>query len=180
MAIDVVRLIGLGPLPDALEAVLAPELSRRISASCHWESRALDTTGARLPGREQVDADRLLAGLEARPVADGTIIVGVTASDIAIPIFTFVFGRARTPGHAALVSIARLDPAFYGLAANPQVTLRRTVDEILHELGHTAGLRHCQEAECLMRFAGSVSQVDARDSIFCVRCVARLPRGLAG
>jgi len=122
-----------------------------------------------------VDADRLLERIEEWPAAPGVILVGFTALDIAIPIFTFVFGRARAGGRALLVSVARLDPRFYGLPEDQGLAERRTVDEALHELGHVAGLRHCDDAFCLMRFAGSVEQVDARGSSFCRRCAARLP-----
>jgi archaemetzincin len=126
----------------------------------------------------KLDADGLLGRLESQPVPTGTVTVEVTGFDIAIPIFTFVFGRARADGHAALVSTARLDPAFYGLPADTERTLRRAADEILHELGHVAGLRHCREPACLMRFAGTVQDVDVRGSAFCEWCARGLPRGL--
>jgi archaemetzincin len=133
--------------------------------------------GARLPDREQLDADALLRNLEARAPAD-VVLVGVTPFDVGVPIFTFVFGRARQGGSAAVVSLARLDPSFYGLPADPEKATRRAVDEILHELGHVAGLRHCEDSSCLMRFVASVDQIDVRGSAFCTPCAARLPHWL--
>jgi len=107
-------------------------------------SEAHDATELRrVPGRDQVDADWLLGLLEARPLPAGAVAMGITALDLAIPIFTFVFGRARELGHAALVSAARLAPEFYGLAPNAALTLHRAVIEVVHELGHVGGLRHC-------------------------------------
>ena len=67
-------------------------------------------------GRDQLDANLLLEALEAR-AADGRLLVGVASQDIAIPVFTFVFGLARQGGRACVVSLARADPSFYGLPA---------------------------------------------------------------
>jgi len=156
---------------------LASRLSRRVSASC----RVLEALGiepARLPRRDQLDADALLQLLEARATAPATVLVGITTLDIAIPIFTFVFGRARQGGRAALVSLARLDPVFYGLPADPELRARRAGDELLHELGHLASLTHCADAACLMSFAGAVEKADVRGSAFCGPCRERLPRWL--
>jgi archaemetzincin len=176
--IDTVRLVAVGALPVDFTAALAAHVSRRVEASCRWEHAASEPDLPRIPERDQLDADLLLQRLEARPVEPGTVVVGVTSFDLAIPIFTFVFGRARTLGHAAVVSTARLTPDFYGLPPEPEQTLRRTTNEVLHELGHAAGLRHCTEPACLMRFAGTVEQVDVRGSVFCSRCAEHLPRGL--
>jgi archaemetzincin len=177
-AIETLELVGLGPLSPGLAVELVTRLSRRVRAPCRLEVGDREPELPRVPGRAQIDADALLERLEARPLEAGAVVVGLTACDIAIPIFTFVFGRARSPGQAAVVSTARLDPAFYGLPTDPERTARRTIDEILHELGHVAGLRHCDDPACLMRFAGSVEHVDARGSEFCARCAARLPHAL--
>jgi archaemetzincin len=177
-AIETLWLVGLGPLPPGLAVEVVARLSSRVRAACRLEVGDRQPELPRVRGRDQIDADGLLERLEARPLEAGTVVVGLTARDIAIPIFTFVFGRARSPGRAAVVSAARLDPAFYGLPPDPERTARRTTDEILHELGHVAGLHHCDEPSCLMRFVGSVEHVDARGSAFCAPCEARLPDGL--
>jgi archaemetzincin len=161
------------PLPGTL-AGLAARLSRRVAAPCRViELGAMPLP--RLPDRDQLDADRVVAALEERAAAGDGVLLGVTALDAAVPVFSFVFGRARLGGRAALVSLARLTPAFYGLPPDPQLLLRRAADEALHELGHTAALPHCPDASCLMRFAGTVEKADVRGSRFCDACRSRLP-----
>ena len=105
-------------------------------------------------------------------------LVGLTALDLGNPIFTFFFGRARLNGRSAIVSLARLDPRFYGLPEDPRLMVRRAVNEVLHELGHNAGLQHCNDQGCLMRVAATVEAIDIRGASYCLACSERLPRGL--
>jgi archaemetzincin len=177
-ALEAIRLVALGPLPDGFAFAVAARLSRSVAAPCAVHPDRLAGPWPFVEGRAQVDADRLLLRLESMPAARGVVWVGLTALDLAVPIFTFVFGRARRLGRAALVSTARLDGGFYGTPEAPEATLRRAVDEVRHELGHVAGLLHCPEAACLMRFAAGLEQVEARGSSFCPGCSSRLPPGL--
>lgn len=178
MPIDALHLVSVGPLARVLVEELARRLSLHTSASWRVSSFSTDVTIPRLEDRDQVDADALLASLEARADENG-VVVGLTAHDLAIPIFTFVFGRARRNGRAAVVSLARLDPAYYGLPTDQERFAERAVAEVLHELGHVAGLPHCHDAACLMSFAGSVEKVDVRGSDFCTDCARVLPRWLS-
>jgi archaemetzincin len=183
MPADAVARVEIVPLSlfSVLRAEdLAARLSRRMGAPCGLLTPPSETRARLLPGRDQADADALLASLERLPAPPDAVLVGVTPEDIAIPIFTFVFGLARMGGRAALISLARLDPGFYGLPRNDELILARAVNEILHELGHVAQLQHCDSGACLMRFAGSVEKVDVRGSAFCGACIARLPRWLRG
>jgi archaemetzincin len=175
--VEILLLDGIGP---PLAARIASRLSARLAASCRVTASSPSPPPRTLPDRDQLDADALLGGLEARPARERAVLVGLTLRDIAVPIFTFVFGRARQGAHAALVSLARLDPAFYGLPADPGLLARRAADEVAHELGHAAGLVHCRDASCLMSFAGSVEKVDTRGSFFCGECRRLLPPWLAG
>ena len=152
---------------------LAARLSRRVHVPCLVDAEARIDPPL-LPDREQGDADALLAHLERRAVAH-EVTVAIVALDLGIPIFTFVFGRARQGGTAALVSLARLDPTFYGLPEDRERLTHRALVEVVHELGHVASLVHCPDAACIMSFAGSVERVDVRGGDFCPACAAQLP-----
>jgi archaemetzincin len=165
-----------GIAPD-LGRALVTALSRHVRIPCRVLPPADPGTGY-VDGREQLDADALLAHIEQADAPPGSIRVGVTGVDIGNPIFTFFFGRARRHGRAALVSLRRLDPAFYGLPADADLTIRRAVTEIRHELGHVAGLAHCRAIECVMGFAPNVEALDRRGRGFCPACMAALPKWL--
>ena len=175
--------IDLLPVGDAAPGAArgarrAPEPARRAAPATCCRPRELPLR--RIPDRDQLDADALLEALEARATADAGLLVGVTAEDIAIPVFTFVFGLARQGGRACVVSLARTDPSFYGLPPDPDLRDERAVAEILHELGHLATLEHCPDRGCLMSFAGNIERVDTRGSRFCPACAERLPHWLRG
>lgn len=172
-----VQLVPLGEQAPELAPDLALRVSRRIAAPCRAEAPLLLPDLPTIDGRPQADADRLLARLEAGERA-GIVRVGVAAFDIAIPIFSFVFGRARQGGSACLVSLARLEPGFYGLPFDGRLAAERAVAEVLHELGHVAGLAHCRDFACLMHFAASVEAIDVRGATFCDPCALRLPAWL--
>ena len=171
--------LTVGPFPAALAQDLVASASRRLPLPCRL-LRGPGLTAPRIEGRDQLDADRLLAALEvaAAESPPGHVLMGLTTHDIGSPLFTFFFGRARLHGRAGLVSVARLAPTYYGLPDDPDVTARRAVIEILHEFGHVAGLTHCVDFGCLMHLTTNVESLDARGAGYCEACLARLPDDL--
>ena len=100
--------------------------------------------------------------------ADRTL--GVTEADLFIPMLTFVFGQAQLSGRNAIVSFARLRQSFYGLQPDPELLSVRMRKEITHEIGHTLGLIHCPDRQCVMSVATSIQQVDTKGGRFCSTC----------
>lgn len=176
---EAVDLQPLAPAGPGTLDPLAARLSRFVELPVHvlpppaFEPR-------RIPGRSQLDGGALLELLEAQSAGRPRLLVGVAWEDIAVPLFTFVFGLARQGGHACVVSFARTDPAFYGLPADPDLRDARLVAEILHELGHLATLQHCPDRGCVMSFAGNIERADTRGSRFCAGCAALVPPWLRG
>ena len=174
-----IEVLEVAAPPRALVEAVTAALSRRVSVPCSIRSAPEEFQVPHIPGRNQADADRLLAAVEALEPPPGHLLVGLTAEDIGHPIFTHFFGRARHYGSAAVVSLARLTPAFYGLPEDLELTVRRTVREIVHEMGHLVGLEHCDDWQCIMRFASTVEAIDNRGLAFCATCATELPEAFA-
>jgi len=178
-AITRLELVEIAAGLPALGRELAARASRLLRMPCRLTSAPATLIVPELPRRNQADADRLLTALEALPAPPGCLRIAVTGRDIGHPIFTHFFGRARLGGRTVLVSTARLDPVFYGYAADPEVTLRRAAREVLHEIGHVGGLEHCRNWRCVMHFAATIGDLDNRGALLCRACAADLPPELA-
>lgn len=120
--------------------------------------------------RNQYHSTLIMAQLIKHLPADGDKIIGITDADIYIPILTFLFGEAQLGGRVALVSTYRLKNQFYGLPADSNLLYERVLKEILHELGHTMGLIHCSDFECVMNSSTYVENIDLKFSRFCKSC----------
>lgn len=126
--------------------------------------------------RRQYRADRLLSKLRER-AADGERVLGLTSVDLFLPVLTYVFGVAELRGVAALVSLHRLDPRFYGESEDMGLTLERLEKEVLHELGHLLGLTHCRDRACAMASAHDPGEIDIEEPDLCPRCRAEMSKG---
>lgn len=172
-----VHFLRVGAFPPAAARELVVRVSRHVAVPCRLVGTAYEGELPLLDGRTQVNADPVLEILEAE-TEPGNLLVGLLTLDIGSPLFTFFFGRARLHGHVAIVSQARLRPEFYGLSPDPELTALRTEREVLHEIGHLGGLRHCNTYDCIMYFASSVEAIDNRGSAFCSACAEQIHTGL--
>jgi len=107
-------------------------------------------------------------------------VLGVADIDVFVPRLNFVFGQADCNGKAALISLWRLRPDYYGDLPNEQLFHERSVKEAVHELGHTLGLEHCSNVFCVMHFSNSIYETDVKHSLFCSRCSGTVEASISG
>jgi archaemetzincin len=122
------------------------------------------------PVRNQFNSTWILSELLNEAPEERCKILGVTSVDLFVPVLTFVFGEAQVEGKAAVVSSYRLRDELYGLPENPERLKERLVKEAIHELGHTFGLIHCREPECVMHSYTYAEEVDFKSKDFCNTC----------
>lgn len=155
---------GFHPLLDAIAA----EFGATVTTAFMDEPM----TRSFRSSRKQYDAVAFLK--ELAPLAAGAAdkAVFITREDLFSSGMQFVFGV--TLGKTSLVSLARLDPRFYGPVPDPAAAnalfKERILKEVVHELGHASGLGHCGSEKCVMVFSNSLANVDAKRSAFCAKC----------
>ena len=102
-------------------------------------------------------------------------ILGIVDHDLYVPELNFVFGEAGQK--AAVISLTRLRQEFYHLPQDQNLFYKRVLTEAVHELGHTYGLRHCENPRCVMFFSNTLMDTDRKGSDFCPDCKSKLPTG---
>jgi archaemetzincin len=108
------------------------------------------------------------------PEAGSDKILGVTDVDLYARDLKYVFGQADPAVQVAVISLARLRPEFEGGQPDDLLFRERVLKEAVHELGHTFGLKHCEEQHCVMHFSNSLVDTDRKGAIFCPKCRPQL------
>jgi archaemetzincin len=105
-------------------------------------------------------------------------VVGITTADLyPEPDWNFVFGQASYHERVSIYSLARLGPEFFGEERTPEtgrLELRRALQVITHELGHTFGLPHCTVWHCSMNGSNSLGESDRAPLDLCPECLRKL------
>ena len=100
-------------------------------------------------------------------------ILGVTSFDLFVPGLNFVFGLADPVQGVAILSLIRL------VAVGEEEKMIRLIGEriykeAVHEIGHLFQLTHCPDQKCIMTFANSIWDVDAKLPRLCPSCNRQL------
>ena len=163
--------ITLKPVGDVADGTVE-KLSDRVGSvfHCPVETRAGfgDLTEAYDPQRRQYDSSKLLTSLGKAEREER--VVGITDVDLYVPRLHFVFGEADIGSGTAIVSMCRLRQEYCGLDPDEALLLERAAKEVVHELGHTFGLEHCPNGNCVMHFSNSLADTDVKEVHFCDRC----------
>ncbi len=165
-----IQLLPFGEVPFELLDELRTKLPGEFHAACELLPAEPEPVYAFNSSRQQYSSTEILARLTQRAPLPNSRLLGITCLDLYIPILTFVFGEAQLTGSCALVTAHRLRQEFYGLPPDAALLRDRLVKEAVHELGHTFGLTHCSDHECVMASSHSVEWIDLKATHFCPTC----------
>lgn len=157
--------------PSSLNAI-AVRLQETFMVPVSLARAALNLRAAYDSSRRQTNSTQLLAQILNETLDPNGKRIGIVDVDLFIPILTFVFGEAQLGGPAAIVSTHRLSNQFYGLARDDALMMERLEKEVIHELGHTFGLFHCRQFECVMRASTYVEEIDLKRAVPCEACAS--------
>lgn len=170
--------INIAPLNFSNEALLE-RIIEKLSEIFEWDVKVI---------KLEVNAESSLNKernqyYSTQIIADAIKITGDIAGkivllcdfDLFVPVFTFIFGEAQLNGKHSAVSLCRLHEEFYSGITDDELLFGRAVKEILHELGHTFGLIHCKNWDCVMRPSLTVEDIDIKGGGFCASCALAIP-----
>ena len=149
-------------LADAVNVKDIFELEARVSTV------KADLTYAYNPERGQYHAGTILSYLSRIVYPDMVRLIALVGFDLYEEGLNFVFGEAQYGGKYAVVSTYRLKHP------DERVYFERVFKETNHELGHTFGLKHCEDTRCVMSFSNSIADVDRKSRDFCPKCRRKL------
>jgi len=126
------------------------------------------------PTRRQYNGNEILKFVELNYADSSFKTLGLLRVDMFIPILTFIFGQAFLNGYTGIASLYRLKNEYYGMPPQEKLLRERFIKEVIHELGHTFGLKHCYIPTCVMRSSTYVEDIDQKSHQLCQQCKAGL------
>ncbi|MDZ7687277.1 MAG: archaemetzincin family Zn-dependent metalloprotease [Halobacteriales archaeon] len=167
MRIDVVP---VGNLAEGVVETACEVLKERYGAEVVTRSSESVPEGAYDERSGQYNAERLISVAES--VGRGDKNLALTDVDIFYRQRNFVFGLAYLDGKGCVVSTHRLRMTADGgeVDDDEETFYDRVRKEVVHEVGHTLGLRHCDTDTCVMSFSPTVREVDYKFERPCPTC----------
>ena len=164
----IIRPIGI--VSESIIECITNCISNRLDFICKVFSKNKNPDYAYNEGRCQYNSKLILKNLIQNCSNDTFRLIGVTSVDLYAPILKYVFGLAQINGQCSLVSTHRLDPRFYNQPPNQYLLLKRVEKTTLHEIGHTFGLTHCRDKNCVMFSSAKIEDTDFKQPAFCLTC----------
>ena len=149
---------------------LALTVSNEYRQPVSLEESHFDLNPFYSPGRRQYDANKLLKHISGYAPPDPVKTLGLFRVDLFIPVLTYIFGQAVLGGNTGIASVYRLKNELYGMKRDDGLMIERFTKEVIHELGHTFGLIHCHNSNCVMRSSTYVEDIDQKSPHLCIKC----------
>jgi len=174
---EVIYLQKIGDLDDSILITLRRDLAKiykgyNIKVKIYSKELLL-SDAEYVPERRQYESklilQKLIKSFKEKPYFR---VLGVIDKDAFSKNLNFVFGTALMPTskhRLAFISVIRLTEKFYGRSQNKKKFEIRVFKEAIHELGHTFGLKHCDNL-CVMRFSNSLLDTDRKPAEYCDAC----------
>jgi predicted Zn-dependent protease len=172
---------------DSFEPVdLLPWLAAELERRFRFEDVAtvvLPIRGEWRAAGDRLSSNAIVDSLIERSEGEGVShesrwTLAVTDSDLTAPGRDYVFGEAALGGGWAVISTFRLVDRTG--AANADECLRtRFLTEVIHELGHLAGVGHCDTRGCVMLPSATPQDADLKGPRFCSTCEVLIPASCA-
>jgi archaemetzincin len=109
------------------------------------------------PQRRSSNASILLDRLAPAVSPEALVTFALVDGDLFARGLPYVFGEGHFETRCAVGSIARFG------ASRPDVTLRRVLRLLTHEICHGLSIAHCQAPGCLLRGANTLEEFDRQD-----------------
>ena len=165
-----ITLISFGYFENDILEQVAETVRDEFRFSARIREGHLDLGEFYDPGRRQYNANKLLKVVDSIALPDSYKTIGLFNVDLYIPILTFIFGQAVLGGNTGIASLYRLNNERYGMPPDKIILMERFKKEVIHELGHTFGLIHCNAPECVMRSSTYVEDIDLKEVHMCQTC----------
>lgn len=149
---------------------IAERISLRSGLNCKISPGTKIPRQAYNKTRRQYNSKLILKRLQKYCTRDMTALMAITQIDLYVPILKYVFGVSEIAGQCSVVSLHRLSPCFYNQPPNQKILMERAEKTTLHELGHTLGLTHCRDRQCVMCSSYHIEDTDFKKPAFCPTC----------
>jgi len=165
-----ITLISLNNFEPSFIAQVAKTVQLELDFPVELIEKKIDLNEYYYPARRQYDGSTLLKVVDSIKPEKSLKSIGLLTVDIFIPILTYIFGQAYLNGKTGIASLYRLKNEHYGLKSDDKLLLERFQKVVIHELGHTFGLKHCYIPKCVMRSGVYVEDLDQKSTNFCPAC----------